>query len=163
MKAVRIPSEVRIVGILGRSRLISVRRLVGLLLAHSLVVSSAMASSMHVHEYADHDHPEHHHGLASHEHEHPGLAEQDHHSPADDDLPAFQAESCAPGRHAVAATLGCAQVPQAHLDLGELPGPTFIGSAAQIRSATPVVDVRVHGPPGDSRVPARAPPLTPHA
>jgi hypothetical protein len=154
---------VRIVGILGRSRLIGVRRLVGLLLAHSLVVSSAMASSMHVHEYADHDHPEHHHGLASHEHKHAAPAEQDHHSPADDDHPAFQAESCDPGRHAVATTLGRAQIPHAHVDLGELPGPTFIVPAAPIRSATPVVDVRVHGPPFDARVPARAPPLTPHA
>jgi hypothetical protein len=150
-------------GILGRSRLMAVRRVVGLLLVHSLVVSSAVASSMHVHEYAEHDHPEHHHGPASHEHKHAALAEQDHLSPIDDDHPAFQAEACDPGRHAVAATLGCAQVPQAHVDLGELPGPTLVAPAASIRSAIPVVDVRVHGPPFDARIPARAPPLTPHA
>ena len=135
------------------------RRLVGLLLAHSMVASAAMASSMHVHEYAEHDHPEHHHGPASHEHEHPAPADLDHHSPTDDDHPAWQAESCDPGRHAVSSTLGCAQVPQARVDLGELPGPTFIIPAAPIRSATPVIDVRVHGPPSDPRVPARAPPL----
>jgi hypothetical protein len=150
-------------GILCRSRLIAVRRLVGLLLAHSLVVSSATASSMHVHEYAEHDHPDHHHGPASHEHGPSARAEQDHHSPADDDHPALQAESCDPGRHAVSTTLGCARVPQAHLDLAELPGPTIIAPAAPIRAATAVVDVRVHGPPFDARIPARAPPLTPHA
>ena len=136
------------------------RRLVGLLLAYSMVASAAMASSMHVHEYAEHDHPEHHHGPASHEHEHSGPADLDHHSPTDDDHPAWQAEPCDPGRHAVSSTLGCAQVPQAHVDLGELPGPTFIVPAAPIRSATPVIDVRVHGPPADARVPPRAPPLT---
>jgi hypothetical protein len=120
-----------------------------------------MASSMHVHEYAAHDHPDHHHGPASHEHKHSVLAEQDHHSPADDDHQALLAESCDPGRHAIATTLGWAQVPQAHVDLGELPGPTIIAPAAPIRSATPVIDVRVHGPPFDARIPARAPPLTP--
>ena len=154
-------SVVPTLGILCRSRLIAVRRLVGLLLAHSLVVSSAMASSMHVHDYAAHDHPDHHHGPASHEHKHSALAEQDHHSPADDDHQALQAESCDPGRHVIATTLGCAQVPRAQVDLGELPGPTIIAPAAPIRSATPVVDVRVHGPPFDARIPARAPPLTP--
>ena len=115
---------------------------------------------MHVHDYTDHDHPEHHHGLASHEHPRAGLAEHDHHSPAADAHPAFQAELCDPGRHAVAATSGCAQAPQTHVDLRDLPGPTFIVPAAPIRSAAPVVDVRVHGPPADARVPARAPPLT---
>ena len=149
--------------ILGRSRLIVVRRLIGLLLANSLAVSSAMASSMHVHQYAEHDHPEHHHGPAAHEHGHSALVEQDHHSATDNDHPAFRAESCDPGRHAVATTLGCAQIPPAHVDLGELPGPTIIAPAAPIQSATPVVDVRVHGPPFDTRIPARAPPLTLHA
>jgi hypothetical protein len=146
-----------------RSRLIAVRRLVGLLLAHSLAVSSAMASSMHVHEYAEHDHLDHHHGPASHEHERSALADQDHHSPPeeDDDHPALEAQSCDPGRHAVAVTLGCVRVPQAQVDLGELPGPTFIAPPAPIRSATPVIEVRVHGPPFDVRIPARAPPLTP--
>ena len=150
-------------GILCRSRLVAVRRLAGLLLAHSLVVSSAMASSMHVHEYAEHDHPDHHHGPASHEHKHSASAEQDHHSPTDDDHAALQAESCDAGRHAVAVTLVCAQVPHGHVDLGDLPAATTIAPAAPIRSTTPVVDVRVHGPPFDVRVPARAPPLTPHA
>jgi hypothetical protein len=150
-------------GFWARSRLLVVRRLVGLLLAHSLVVSSAMASSMHVHEYAEHDHPDHHHGPASHEHKVSVPAERDHQSPTDHDHPAFEAESCDAGRHAVAVSLGGAQVPQAHVDLGELPGPTIVAPAASIRSAIPVVDVRVHGPPFDARIPARAPPQTPNA
>ena len=147
----------------GRSRLMVVRRLIGLLLANSLVVSPAMASSMHVHQYAEHDHQEHHHGPASHEHEPSAPAEQDHHSATDEDHQAFQAESCNPGRHAVATALGCAQVPRAYVDVGELPAPTTIAPAAPVQSATPVVDVRVHGPPVDARIRARAPPLKPHA
>ena len=145
------------------SRLMAVRRLVGLLLAQSLVVSSAMASSMHVHEYADHDHPEHQHGPASHEHTHFAPAHEDHHSPTDDDHRALRADSCDPGRHAVSATAGCVQAPQLYIDRGELPGPTIVAPPASIRSATPVLDVRVHGPPFDPRIPARAPPLIPHA
>lgn len=147
----------------GRSRLIAVRRLLALVLANALAGSSATASLLHVHEYREHDHPEHHHGPAAHEHKRSASAEQDHHSATDDDHPAFQAESCDPGRHAVATTLGCAQVPQPHVDMAEVPGPAIIAPAAPIRSATPVVDVRVHGPPFDARIPARAPPLTPHA
>jgi hypothetical protein len=76
----------------------SVRRLVTLVLAQALVVSWTMATSLHVHEYVGHDHPDHHHGPASHEHQHSGSAEQDHHAPAEDeDHPAIQAESCDPG------------------------------------------------------------------
>jgi hypothetical protein len=59
--------------------------------------------------------------------------------------------------------MGCARIPQAHVDLAELPGPTFAVPGAPIRSAVPITDVRVHGPPFDARTPSRAPPLTPHA
>ena len=137
-------------------------RLVALVLAQALVVSSAMASSLHVHEYLGHDHPDHHHGPATHEHEH-ALAERDHHSTAehDDDHPTVGAESCDPGRHAVAVTMGCAQVPQVHVDVAELPVPTIAAPTAPIRTTTRVTEVRVHGPPPfDPRIPSRAPPLT---
>ena len=120
-----------------------------------------MGAVQHVHEYLGHDHPEHHHGPASHEHHHSAVAGHDHHSVAEDhDPPALQADSCNPGRHAVAVTMGCAQLPQVHVDVAELPGPTVIDSAAPVHSAAPVTDVRVHGPPFDVRVPARAPPLS---
>ena len=137
------------------------RRLVACALVQALVVSTAMGASLHVHEYLGHDHPEHHHGPASHEHHHSTLAEQDHDSVAEDhDPPALQADSCDPGRHAVAVTMGCGQVPQVHVDVAELPGPTIIDLVAPLDSVATVTDVRVHGPPFDFRVPSRAPPLT---
>ena len=138
-------------------------RLVALVLAQALVVSSAMASSLHVHEYLGHDHPDHQHGPANHEHDHPAVAERDHHSSAehDDDHPTVGAESCDPGRHAVTVTMGCAEVPRVHVDIAELPGPTILASASPIRLASMLTDVRVHGPPPfDPRIPSRAPPLT---
>ena len=138
------------------------RQLVAFVLAHALVVSAATGSLLHVHEYVGHDHPDHHHGPATHEHEHSALGERDHHSTAEhDDHPKVGAESCDPGRHAIAVTLGCAQVPQVHVDIAELPGPTIAAPTAPIRSAATVTDVRVHGPPPfDPRIPSRAPPLT---
>ena len=140
------------------------RRLAALVLAHALVASSAMGSSLHVHEYVGHDHPDHHHGPASHEHHHAALADQWHHAPeVDEDHPALRAEPCDPGRHAVAVTMGCAHVPQMHVDLADVPGPAIVVPPAPIRSATPVTDVRVHGPPFDLGIPSRAPPLIPLA
>ena len=135
------------------------RRLVALALVQALVLSTASASSLHVHEYAGHDHPEHRHGPASHEHFHSEIA--DYYTSADDGRhPWVQAESCEPGQHAVAVTMGCAQVPQVQVDVAELPGPATLTLASPGRSAASVGDVRVHGPPFDPEIPARAPPLT---
>jgi hypothetical protein len=72
----------------------------------------------------------------------------------------LQADSCGPGQHAVAVTMGCAQVPQLHVDIAELPGPSVLVPAAPVHSGVAVTDVRVHGPPFDPRIPSRAPPLT---
>jgi DNA-binding transcriptional LysR family regulator len=141
-----------------------VRRLVACALVQALVVSTAAGASLHVHEYLAHDHPEHHHGPASHEHHQAAIADDDHHDETEDDgPPALQADSCDPGKHAVAVTMGCAQVPQLHVAIVELPSPTVVVPAAPVQSVAPVSDVRVHGPPFDSRIPARAPPLTPQA
>jgi hypothetical protein len=143
------------------SRLVVVRRLVAYALVQALVISTAMGASLHVHEYLGHDHPEHHHGPASHEHHHSAIVDDDHHDETDDrGLPALQAESCDPGQHAVAVTMGCAHVPQLYVDIAELPGPTVLVPTAPVHSVAPVTDVRVHGPPFDSRIPSRAPPLT---
>ena len=120
-------------------------------------------SSLHVHEYKGHDHPDHHHGPAAHDHDHPATADQDHHSLAGEDAPAWHADPCEPGRHAVGVSMTCACIPQAHVDLAELPGPTIAFPSAPVRSTVPFTDVRVHGPPFDARTPSRAPPLNPHA
>jgi hypothetical protein len=148
----------------GHSRLSSVRRLVACALVQALVVSTAAGTSLHVHEYLGHDHPEHHHGPASHEHHHAAIADDDHHDDTEDhDLPALQADSCDPAQHAVAVRMGCAQVPPLHVDVAELPGPPILVPAVPVQSVAPVTDVRVHGPPFDSRIPVRAPPFTPQA
>ena len=137
------------------------RRLVAFGLIQAMVVSAAAASSLHVHEYAGHNHPEHHHGPASHEHGH------QHHAPPDpdhhvegvhEDHPEMEGEPCDPGRHAVAVTLGCTDITQVHIEIAELAGPTVIAPTALVRSAGPITDVRAHGPPFD-RTPSRAPPL----
>ena len=127
-----------------------------------------MVSFLHVHEYIGHDHPTHHHAPASHEHGHelsPATeTDLDHVSTFDSHgAPTARAESCDPGRHGVAVKMSCAKLPQLHLDLAELPGPTIVVPAVPVRSAVGITDVRVHGPPFDPRIPSRAPPLTPHA
>lgn len=147
-----------------RSRLFAVRRPLAFVLMQALVVSTALAASLHVHEYAGHDHPEHHHGPASHEHHQAAIADDDHHDKTEDHaLPAFRASSCDPGHHAVAVTMGCAQVPQLHMAIADVPSPTIVVPCAVVRSMASVRDVRVHGPPFNCRIPARAPPLTPQA
>ena len=139
------------------------RRLLVIVLILALVASTALAVSLHVHAYAEHDHPEHHHSPASHEHHQAAVADDDDHhaETGDHGLPAFQADSCDPGHHSVDVTMGCAQVPQLHLAIAELPSPTVVVPAAPVQSVAPVKDVRVHGPPFDSRIPARAPPSLP--
>jgi hypothetical protein len=140
-----------------------VRRLVAVVLVQALAVSTSIASSLHVHEYLGHDHPDHHHGPAAHDHDHPATVDRDHHTLPGEDHPAWQADPCDPSRHAVSVSMSCACIPQAHVDLAELPGPTLAVAGAPIRSAVPFTDVRVHGPPFDARPPSRAPPLTPRA
>ena len=144
------------------------RRLVAFVLIQALAASTSMGSSLHVHEYIGHDHPDHHHGPATHEHQHDraALDDRDHHGLAageEDDHQAWQADPCEPGRHAVAVGGVCACIPQAHVDLAELTGPAVVALGAPIRSTVPFTDVRVHGPPFDARTPARAPPVSPHA
>jgi hypothetical protein len=142
----------------------AVRRFLAVFAVQAMVLSITWGSFLHVHEYVGHDHPEHHHGPASHEHQHSALGARHHPSHGVlEDHPAMEAESCDPGRHAVAASTGCVPVSQVHVDLADVPGPANVVPVAPIRSAAPVTDVRVHGPPSRSRIPSRAPPLTLHA
>ena len=142
----------------------AVRRFLAVFVVQGMVLSMTWGSSLHVHEYVGHDHPDHHHGPASHEHQHSALGAQHHPSQgALEDHPAMEAESCDPGRHAVAVSVGSAQVSQVHVDLTDVPGPATVVPVAPIRSASPITDVRVHGPPSHNRIPSRAPPLPLHA
>jgi hypothetical protein len=137
-----------------------VRRLLAFVLVQAMVASSAMGSSLHVHEYVGHDHPEHHHGPAAHEHHHSETADDHYSGPGDRDHPGLQTGSCDPGRHTVAVTMVCAQALQIHVEIAKLPGPAILAPAVSVRSATALTDVRVHGPPFDVGLPSRAPPLT---
>ena len=129
------------------------------MLAHALVVS-ATASSLHVHEYVGHDHPNHHHGPSIHGHEHPPAPEVDHHAGEKDDHgQVIEPESCDPGRHTVSVGVAAAFVRHVEMDFVEGPGPVIVMPGAPGRSAMPVTDLRAHGPPAHVLIPSRAPPL----
>jgi hypothetical protein len=114
--------------------------------------TSSQVSLLHIHLYSDHDHPEHHHGLAAHEHYRP----VPHH---DDDDNASHLESCEPGDHAVALTMGCTPPPPGHAIDGVCPNLILAGLLVPIRPVNEVTDIRVHGPPPLTQAPPRAPPL----
>ena len=136
--------------------------MLALVLSQALVVSTATGSLLHVHDYTGHDHPDHHHGPASHEHHVYYAVEhrEDHHDEEErHGGPVASGDSCDPGRHAVAVTMGCAHVPQLQLTIAELPGPAIFAPSTTVRSSIPITDVRVHGPPFDTRSPSRGPPL----
>jgi hypothetical protein len=146
-----------------------VRCLLALVLALTVAGSSAAVPSMHVHAYGGHDHPDHQHGPASHRHDHdhdaPAIGVDDHHD--DHDLhgddgggAAIRVEACTAGDHAVRIPAAATAPPQAPLQLAVLPRAILLAPATPVRLAFAPMDVRVHGPPPDSRLPARAPPLT---
>jgi hypothetical protein len=144
-----------------------VRRSLAALLIVALVAVPAAVATLHTHDYAEHDHPEHHHGPSSHEHGHPqlsALAAAADHAVADvTDPPVARLESCDPGGHVAAVTFNCAPAPQLHLTLAEVSTTSRGLPVLRLSAAVGLTDVRVHGPPGEARIPARAPPLTPLA
>lgn len=140
------------------------RRVAAVVLAQALVVSAATGSSLHVHEYVGHDHPDHHHGPATHAHEHSTDHDPAHHSATESEHETtIEAERCEPGRHAVTASMVCSHIPRVQVDLAELAEPTVSIPNAHVRSAVRLTDVRVHGPPLDAGIPPRAPPVSLHA
>ena len=149
-----------------RSRLVVVRWLLSLVLAVSVAVSSAAVSAPHVHAYRGHDHPEHQHGPASHAHEHhhgspATLTHADHDAHEDEgDVARIRVEACDAGDHAIRISGAAAPVSQAHVHLAVLSGPIVVAPAVPARLAIAPLDVRVHGPPPKTLLPARAPPLT---
>jgi flavin-dependent dehydrogenase len=132
----------------------AVHRVLALLLIPALIATSGVVSSLHTHAYDDHDHPEHHHGLAIHEH---------HALPAhsDDGLP--HVEGCDPGKHAVPFAFVCAAPPQVHAVDAVISLPGSPTPELQIERAIRHTDVRVHGPPSPAHTSPRAPPAIPHA
>jgi hypothetical protein len=135
-------------------RLIVVQRVVALLLIPALMATSGVGSLLHTHVYTDHDHPEHHHGLAAHEH---------YLTPTHPDAGVTRVEGCDPGIHTVSFASLCAAVPQVPVVVAEFREPGL--QAPDLQSWQPIgyADVRVHGPPSRSQASPRAPPVALHA
>jgi len=129
-----------------------VRRVVAILLGVALVSTVGQASALHTHAYTDHDHPEHHHGLAAHEH-HQSAPHQDEGDAG------MHLESCDPGQHTVSFVMGCASLPQMHAIDAEFESLSIVEPLAPLRSISEVTDTRVHGPPPRTQAAPRAPPL----
>ena len=129
-----------------------VPRVIPVVLGLVLASTSGQVSALHIHAYTDHDHPEHHHGLAAHEHH----RSAPHH---DEDHDAVHLESCDPGQHAVSVTMGCAPVPHVDAIDAQCANSSLVEPLVPVRSVQPFTDVRVHGPPPLTQAPPRAPPL----
>ena len=127
-----------------------VHRALASLLIPALIATSSVMTSLHTHAYDDHDHPEHHHGLAAHDHH----AEPPH--PVDGTA---HLEGCDPGTHAVSFVFVCATPPEMHGVDAEIGPPASL--VPELRAQRPVgyADVRVHGPPPRTHASPRAPPL----
>lgn len=122
------------------------------MLIPALIATSGLVSSLHTHAYTDHDHPEHHHGLAAHEHHAVAVH-------ADDDGVAH-IEGCDPSQHTISFAFVCAAPPQVHAGDAELNLP-FVPSPSPLSgSAVEYMDVRVHGPPLRTQASPRAPPIS---
>ena len=107
--------------------------------------------TLHAHVYADHDHPEHRHGLAFHEH---------HHAVDHETFPRAGMAPCEPDGHVVSLRLTYGKV-------RTVDGAGLMPSAAQLPepdlTLAPVAarrDIRVHGPPRLTDGPLRAPPAS---
>jgi hypothetical protein len=131
-----------------------VRGVLALLLIPALNAISAAGSLLHTHAYTDHDHPEHHHGLAAHEHR--GM-------PAHPLDGTARLEGCDPARHAIAIGATCVTPAQGHAAGAEAIVPSSADPALRIERLARLSDVRVHGPPFRAHASTRAPPLIAHA
>jgi hypothetical protein len=131
-----------------------VQRVLALLLIPALIATSGVGSLLHTHDYTDHDHPEHHHGLAAHEH---------HLTPPHPDDGVTRVEGCDPAKHTVSFASLCAAVLQVMVVVAELRVPSRLTPDLKDWQPVGYADVRVHGPPPRSQASPRAPPLIAHA
>jgi hypothetical protein len=127
-----------------------VHRALASLLIPALIATSGVVPLLHTHAYNDHDHPEHHHGLAAHEH----FSESAH---PDDGI--AHLEGCDPGKHAVSLAFVCASPPQVHAVDADLTLPATPRVEMHIERSVRHTDVRVHGPPPRTQSSPRAPPV----
>jgi len=130
-----------------------VHRVLAALVAVAMLSTSGSAVWQHVHAYAGHDHPDHHHGPASHSHV------ADRHTRAESQDETARLEGCDPGEHAVSVVFTYVAPQPDHA-----PVPVVLATLVVPRPEQPwreVVpsDVRAHSPPRLTDAPLRAPPL----
>ncbi len=128
----------------------SVERLIGGLVALVLTMSPGQVPQLHIHWYTDHDHPEHHHGLAAHEHSVSGART----TGAD-----LLLKDCDPSRHKITFSFACAAPPRASWLDAELVTPVVRApEPPPLHSLVDLTEIRVHGPPPRTQSTPRAPP-----
>lgn len=126
----------------------TVHRLNAIVLAIGVLCAPGQAAPLHIHAYSDHDHPEHHHGVAAHSH-----------SPEAPSEDASQGvEPCDPGSHAVSLVFVCGTPPHSHTPDAEVVQPARPNAPSRACGVSADPDVRVHGPPRFSQPGLRAPP-----
>ncbi|MPZ20741.1 MAG: hypothetical protein GEV06_22955 [Luteitalea sp.] len=124
------------------------RRLLAALLGVCLLSVTAQGATLHVHLYGDHDHPEHHHGLAAHHH---GTGSHPHDS-------GVRLEQCDPGQHVVSLTLALDPTLKVPAPAAEPVTAVLPMRGLYSCGAVPLIDLREHGPPPVAGISPRAPP-----
>jgi hypothetical protein len=132
-----------------------VHRPVAIVLGFALA-SASVAPTLHIHAYVDHDHPEHHHGLAAHEHHSTATTAR-----VDVAHDKVHVETCEPGRHAVSFVFVYSASPQYSPILAEVVSPATLSLDVPRFHRVKHTDIRVHGPPAGTQSPPRAPPDDP--
>jgi hypothetical protein len=131
-----------------------VRRLIATVAVTAQLSISGSAALQHVHAYGDHDHAEHHHGLAAHVH----TAAVHHHDEGGQTSTA-SIEACEPGAHAVSVVFTYVAPQPDHAPVSAVVDVfAFVPALTPLR-AVPLADVRAHSPPRITDAPLRAPPL----
>jgi hypothetical protein len=129
-----------------------VRQLVAFVLVVGVVLTATRSAELHIHRYPDHDHPEHHHGLALHDH---------HFASGKPSVPGGGArvERCDPAGHVTSVVFLCTAAAGAETDAARLEIPLTDEPDVHGGFTVDVAGIRVHGPPGTTRTSPRAPPL----
>jgi hypothetical protein len=131
-----------------------VKRLITILACVWLLAGNEALPLLHVHDYADHDHPAHQHGPAIHGH---GRVSHDRQAPVSSPLSARLAP-CEPDAH-VLSLRGVAATPsQQGVHVSAAPLAPFVLTLVAPPPLEAREEVRAHSPPGLTDSPLRAPP-----
>ena len=129
-------------------------RLITVLACAALLVGNELLPLLHVHVYADHDHPTHHHGPAFHDH---APSAVDHHASAGSSTGAHFAP-CEPDAHVLSLRAVAATPTPLSVHIAASPVAPFLVSEVSEPLLESRDEVRTHSPPGLTDSPLRAPP-----